>query len=103
MAKQSEDLADKHDLVDLIRDLARKGKLNHLTLGITWKEGKFQAGYRDATSAGYCIAIEADPVDALLKVLLGSGYRHYPGNKTPEPDPPRQAPIKGKAKRDLLG
>jgi hypothetical protein len=101
MAK-SDDLADKHDLVDLIRDLARKGKLNHLTLGITWKEGNWQAGYRDAVSTGYSISTDPDPVNALLLALLGKGYRHIPGQK-PDPDPPRQQPIRGKAKRDLLG
>lgn len=101
-------LSDKHDLVDLLRDLAKKGKLNHLSLGHTvgggHTSGAFQAGFRDQVSPGYCIATDADPVEALLQVLLNKGYRHYPGAKDVDPDPPRQEPIRSKKKpRDLLG
>jgi hypothetical protein len=103
--KPKTDLADKHDLVDLLRDLARKGQLNHLSIGHSFRDGKnkFQAGFRDQTSPGYCIAIEEDPVEALLMVLLNKGYRHYPGNKDAAKLPERQEVIRSKDKRDLLG
>lgn len=63
------------NLEDVIRDLKRAGKLNHLTVGIT-KDGKFQAGFRDSTSAGYWMVTDPDPVTAMLKAIRGEGYNH---------------------------
>lgn len=60
------------DLESTIRKLADKGQLNHLTL-IYKGDGKrshiFSAGYRDATSAGYAMVEDADPVKALMAAL----------------------------------
>lgn len=83
---------------DLIRDLAKKGKVSHITLSYsgTGKEGghKFTAAYRDQVSQGYCMHSDPDPIKALHRVLTLSGYKHYPGNKDKEPlprDKPRRS------------
>lgn len=89
---------------DLIRDLARKGKINHITLAYsgTGKEGghKFTAAFRDQASPGYTMHSDADPIVALHKVLTLSGYRHYPGNKNPDPLPGESKPKR--SARDLI-
>lgn len=97
---------------DLLRDLAKKGRINHITLSYagTGKEGghKFYAAFRDDKSQGYQMMEDADPVNALLKVLLGTGYKFYPGNKTPERTPDKRRNLLDdepapKKRRDLLG
>jgi len=96
-------MADTID--DLIRDLAKKGKINHITLSYsgTGKGGGhlWTAAYRDQTSQGYCMHQCDDPIAALYKVLTLSGYRHYPGVKADrrEPLPSETKPKRG---RDLI-
>lgn len=51
-----------------IRSLAKAGQITHISLAAISK-GNWQANYRDSTSPGYAVAIERDPVDALLAAL----------------------------------
>lgn len=99
---------------DLLRDLAKKGRINHITLSYagTGKEGghKFNAAFRDDKSQGYQMMSDPDPVIALLQVLLGTGYKFYPGNDKPEKTPDKKRrnllddePAPTKRKRDLMG
>jgi hypothetical protein len=99
----TKNLSDKHDLADLLRDIARKGQLNHITIGHTMQGGKpgYQIGFRDQTSSGYAIALNPDPVEGLIEAILQRSYAQYPGSKTPPPNVKRQEPIK-KKNRDLL-
>lgn len=65
-------------LDDIISDLARKGRITHITLAVTGKVDKknpdvWQAGFRDTGNAGYRIEIGRDPVECLKAVLLGGG------------------------------
>lgn len=70
---------------DLLLDLAKKGRIRHITLGSAGR--RFFASYRDDRTDGYCCHYDDDPVEALLHVLLLKGYNRYPGNKTPDPLP----------------
>lgn len=87
---------------DLIRDLARKGRINHITLTYSGdgRNHKFTAGYRDDRSPGYQMHTAGDPIDALMHVLKGTGYRHFPGNKSPDPLPGESKPKR--SGRDLI-
>lgn len=88
---------------DLIRDLAKRGRINHITLAYTGsgKSGghTFTAAYRDDRSQGYQMHSDADPIKALMHVLKGTGYKHYPGSKDREPMPSERPK---KAARDLI-
>lgn len=88
----------ERSLNELLRDLAAKGKLNHVTLsyGGTGKADghRYTAGYRNQTSPGYSMHVSNDPVDALLTVLLNKGYDVRPGSKGDDEKKPR---------RNLLG
>jgi len=55
-------------LEDRIRRLARAGQISHISLASV-SGGKWQANFRDSTSPGYAVAIERDPVDALMGAL----------------------------------
>lgn len=82
-------------LDELISDLAKKGKVNHITLsysGTGKPDGhKYTAAFRDNKTDGYCMHSDADPIKALFKVLTLSGYKHYPGNKDKEPLPGKRS------------
>jgi hypothetical protein len=60
------------NLEDLILSEARKGRITHITLAPA-SDGRWQAGYRDTGSAGYNVAIEKDPVEALIMALKNKG------------------------------
>lgn len=88
-------------LDDLLRDLAKKGRINHITLAYSGdgKHHKFSAAFRDDRSQGYQMMQDADPVKALMYVLKGTGYKHYPGSKDKEPLPSERPK---KSARDLI-
>jgi hypothetical protein len=67
-------------LDDIIRQLAKKGQITHITLGPTYRDSKtrWQASYRDATSNGYKVEIADDPVDALATVLTDRRSKAIP-------------------------
>lgn len=66
-------------LEDLIRSLAKSGRLNHLSLGFL-NNGQWGASYRGVSDADKRIVDHPDPVDALISALSGK--------KPPPPPPP---------------
>lgn len=52
---------------DEIRRIVKAGDFNHLSLSST--TGSFQAGFRPASSQGYRVVVDKDPVKALLDCL----------------------------------
>jgi hypothetical protein len=58
-------------LDDTLRDLAKRGQLNHLSLVAHTAKGvvTFRAAYRGATGDGHKNAEHGDPVKALQEVL----------------------------------
>lgn len=59
-------------LEELIESEARKGKITHITLAPT-RDGRWQAGYRDTGSSGYNVAIDKNPITALVTALRQKG------------------------------
>lgn len=86
---------------DLLLDLAKRGRIRHITLGSAGS--RFFASYRDDQTDGYCCHYDDDPVEALLHVLKLKGYNMYPGNENPEPLPGQKPKHSGdKPKRSAM-
>lgn len=97
------------DLERMIRNLARSGNLNHISLSMD-KDGKaWCAIFRDTIGmAPYRYVTDADPVAALTKALSSVGFAH--GGDEASPDKAIKAakrkPAAASARRDdseLLG
>lgn len=58
------------DLETAIRSAAKAGRLNHLSLAVTW-EGKWEASYRGVDHKDHRITTHSDPASALLMALTG--------------------------------
>lgn len=73
------------ELEDAIREAAKNGRLNGLTL---WKkEGGWQGNARWSGNEGWSCQVAVDPVDALLRALRGELNRDLPRDTKPAPDP----------------
>lgn len=73
-------------LDELIRALAKKGELSHLSLAFSGR-GVFTVAYRGASEGHYCHTEAADPVTALVNAMTdkpGVSKRKKPS--TGEPD-----------------
>lgn len=64
------------DLETALRNSAKAGRLNHVSLAFTW-DGKWEAAYRGVPHNDHRIVQHSDPVSALLAALTGK--------KIPEP------------------
>ena len=93
-------------LEDMIRQLAERGELTHLSLAA--RDGVFYANYAPASTSGYARTSDADPVEALKSALKEAPVRFKtPRHRdTPEvdaaPEPevtaavsPPRAPVDG--------
>jgi hypothetical protein len=58
------------DLEAMIRRQAKVGNLTHLSLAYSPSKQMWQAAFRSVDSSGYQIAMNADPVEAMKKVLV---------------------------------
>jgi len=74
------------ELEAAIRNAARSGRLNHVSVGFI--NGKWSASYRGVEDRDGRIVAHSDPVSALMGALTG--------RKIPEPPPP--APVAKKKK-----
>ena len=70
----------------LLLDLAKHGRIRHITLGSSTGR-RFMAAFRDNRFDGYTCHYDENPVEALIYVLKLKGYNVYPGNDNPEPLP----------------
>ena len=67
-------------LENLMRSLAKSGRLNHLSVGYDIQTGGWFASYRGVLDADKRLVTHADPADALMAALSGK--------KPPPPPPP---------------
>ena len=58
------------DLESAIRNAAKSGRLNHVSLAVTW-DGKWEAAYRGSTTGDHRIVGHSDPISALIGALTG--------------------------------
>ena len=77
------------NLEDMIRDAAKRGELNHLSMIPTDKG--FHAAFRVASSTSHSFGMHEDPVEALRIALKNAKMVRAPRGPslkpTPEPEP----------------
>lgn len=80
------------DLESTLRNSAKAGRLNHISLAVTW-DGKWEASYRGAATEDHRIKGHSDPVSALLMALTGRTIEE-PKKTTKKREPkPVAAPV----------
>lgn len=78
------------DLETAILNSAKAGRLNHVSLAVTW-EGKWEASYRGVDHKDHRIITHSDPTSALLMALTGRKIdesKATPQKRKKKPTPP---------------
>jgi hypothetical protein len=93
-------------LEEVIRQLAEKGRIAHLTLVPT--KDKWQASFKETGGTGYRVEIREDPVEALVQALgprYGKSWEDHLGTPHPmdAPAAPKPSQPLPRKKREIVG